>query len=208
MMLVKNTLVLAFQQRENVVCIKVIVKIMDPYCLGVYLQKEDGPIPYYWPLLSGLETGEDRCKDLGVGMCVKRRVEVGIPSDILKQTKNTGLWWNMLVRFLDEGELNDSHKIGTAWGLKVSGKMAKFFFKARQNKKTSNLYYIKKYVSNVMEESVENVSDFIVLSDVVSMAGVIFKDSIENRKLFTDEDLMQLPFPGLLKPEIFYPNLM
>ena len=96
----------------------------------------------------------------------------------------------MFVWFLDEEELNDSHKIGTAWGLKVTRTMNKFFFKERQDKKTSNLYYIEKYVSNGIEESVENVSNLIVVSDVVSMAGVIFKDSIENKELFKDEDLM------------------
>ena len=73
-------------------------------------------------MLAGLEKGEDRCKDLGIGMCIKRRVEGGEPSDILKQTRNTGLYWNMFFPFLDEGELAESHKIGTAWGLKVAGK--------------------------------------------------------------------------------------
>ena len=141
-------------------------------------------------------------------MCVKRRVEGGGPSDILKQTKKTGLWWHMFVWFLDDGEFNYSHKIGTALGLKVSGTMNKFFFKARHDKKTSNLYYIEKYVSNGMVESVEKFSDLVVVSDVVSMAGVIFKDSIENMKLFKDEDLMQLLFAGVTKPEIMFPNLM
>ena len=141
-------------------------------------------------------------------MCVKRKVGGGEPSAILKQTRKTGLYWHMFVRFLDEGELKESHKIGTAWGLKVSGTMNKFFMKARQEKGTSTLYFVEKYVSNGMEESVEKVSDLIVVSDVVSMAGVIFKDSIENRKLFKDEDLMQLLFPGVTKPEIMFPNLM
>ena len=139
---------------------------------------------------------------------MKRRVEGGGPSDILKQTKKTGLFWHMFVRFLDEGELNDSHKIGTAWGLKVAGTMNKFFFKARQDKNTSNLYYIEKYVSNGMEESVEKVRNLIVVSDVVSMAGVIFRDSVKNRKLFKDEDLMQLLFPGVTKPDTMFPNPM
>ena len=58
--------------------------MMDPYCLGVYFDKEDGSTPYYWPLLAGLEKGEDWCKDFGVGMCVKRRVKRGGPNDILK----------------------------------------------------------------------------------------------------------------------------
>ena len=59
-----------------------------------------------------------------------------------------------------------------------------------------------------MEESVEKVSDMIVVSDVVSMARVLFKESIENKKLFKDEDLMQLLFPGVTKPDIMFPNLM
>ena len=40
----------------------------------------------------------------------------------------------MFVWFLDEGELKEYHKIGTDWGLKVAGKMNKFFMKARQKK--------------------------------------------------------------------------
>ena len=43
--------------KKRVVCIKVIVKMLDPYCLGVYFEKEDGSTPYYWPLLAGLEKG-------------------------------------------------------------------------------------------------------------------------------------------------------
>ena len=125
--------------KKRVVCIKVIVKMMDPYCLGVYFEKEDGSTPYYWPLLAGLEKGDDWCKDLGIGMCVKRRVEGGEPSAILKQTRNTGLYWHIFVWFLDEEELKESHKIGTSWGLKVSGTMNKFFLKARQEKGTSTL---------------------------------------------------------------------
>ena len=121
-------------------------------------------------------------------MCVKRIVEGREPSAILKQTRKTGLFWHMFVRFLDEGELKESHKIGTAWGLKVAGTMNKFFIKALQEKGTSTLYFVEKYVSNGIEESVEKFSDLIVVSNVVSMAGVIFKDSIENRKLFKDED--------------------
>ena len=148
------------------------------------------------------------CKNIGVGMCVKRRVKGGEPSDILKQTRKIGLFWNTFIWFLDEGELNDSHKIGTAWGLKVGGTMNKFFFKARQDKSTGNLYYVEKYVSNGMEESVSKVSDMTVLSDAVSMAGVLFKESIENRKLFKDEGLMQLLFPGVTEPEDLFPNLM
>ena len=59
-----------------------------------------------------------------------------------------------------------------------------------------------------MEESVEKVSNLIVVSDFFSKAGVIFRDSVENRKLFKNEDLMQLLFPGVTKPEIMFPNLM
>ena len=59
-----------------------------------------------------------------------------------------------------------------------------------------------------MEESVSKVSDMTVLSDAVSMAGVLFKESIENRKLFKDEGLMQLLFPGVTEPEDLFPNLM
>ena len=114
----------------------------------------------------------------------------------------------MLVRFLDEGELKESYKIGTACGLKVAGTMKKLCMKACQEKGTSTLYFVEKYVSNGMEESVEKVSDMIVVSDVVSMTVVLFKYSIENRKLFKDEYLMQLIFPGVKKPEIMFPNLM
>ena len=46
------------------------------------------------------------------------------------------------------------------------------------------------------------------MTDVVSMAGVISKDNIENRKLFKNEDLMQLLFPVVTKPQILFPNLM
>ena len=49
-------------------------------------------IPCNLPLLAGLKKGEDFCKDIGVGMCVKREVNRGEPSDILKQTRNTGLF--------------------------------------------------------------------------------------------------------------------
>ena len=126
----------------------------------------------------------------------------------LGTNKKERLYWNMFVRFLDEGELKESYKIGTAWGLKVAGTMKKFFMKARQENGTSTLYVVEKYVSNGMEESVEKVSNMVVVSDVVSMAGVLFKDSIENRKLFKNEDLMQLLFPGVTKPDIMFPNLM
>ena len=54
--------------KEKVVCIKVILKMIDPYCLGVYFEKEDGSTPYYWPLLAGIEKGEDWCTDLDIGM--------------------------------------------------------------------------------------------------------------------------------------------
>ena len=59
-----------------------------------------------------------------------------------------------------------------------------------------------------MEESGETIRYLIAVSDVVSKSGVIFKDSVENKKLFKDEDLMQLLFAGVTKPEIMFPNLM
>lgn len=54
--------------------------------------------------------------------------------------------------------MKDSHKIGTALSFKLVITMNKSFLKSRKKKVTSTLYFIEKYVSNGIEESVEKVS--------------------------------------------------
>ena len=117
--------------------------MLVPYSLGFYFEKEDVSRSYHWLLLRGLLKGANFCKELGVGMCVKKRVDGGEPSDILKQQIKIGLLWHMFFRLLDKGEFNGSHNIDIAWGLKVAGTINKFFFKAHQDKSTSNFIVLR-----------------------------------------------------------------
>ena len=48
----------------------------------------------------------------------------------------------------------------------------------------------------------------IVLTDDVSMLGVLFQDSIENGELFNYNSLMQLLFLGVTKPDNWFSNLV
>ena len=54
--------------------IKVVVKQLDPYCLGIYFEREDGSTHFYWPLYSDIEKSEKNwTKDLNIEMVVRRR---------------------------------------------------------------------------------------------------------------------------------------
>ena len=79
--------------------INVIVKKMNPYTLGVYFENPDATTPYYWPLLKALNDEDDWVKRLKIGMSVRRRVENGSATEIMKHTKKTYLDWHILLDF-------------------------------------------------------------------------------------------------------------
>ena len=57
--------------KPNIIIVKIIQ--LDPYTLGAYFIKGDGGYPYYRPLIQGLEQKHDWCKNLKIGMTVRRR---------------------------------------------------------------------------------------------------------------------------------------
>ena len=57
--------------KPNIIIVKIIQ--LDPYTLGAYFIKGDGGYPYYRPLIQGLEQEHDWCKNLKIGITVRRR---------------------------------------------------------------------------------------------------------------------------------------
>ena len=47
----------SFPIKKKAVLSKVVVKMLDMYCLGFYFEKEDGATQLYWSLYSSLEKG-------------------------------------------------------------------------------------------------------------------------------------------------------
>ena len=97
--------------------IQVVVKQLDPYCLGIYFEREDGTMPYYWPLYTEIEkSAKHWTKNLDIKMVVRRRGTGEGLRAIMKQSTKKTLYWHMFVRFLDNKQLKDSKKIGAEWG--------------------------------------------------------------------------------------------
>lgn len=90
---------------KNYNMIKVIVKIMYPYSLGLYFETENRSTPNFCPLFSGPRKGEVWCTYLDIGMSVRIRVEGGEPNEIMQQKKKPNLYCRMFIQFLDEREL-------------------------------------------------------------------------------------------------------
>ena len=189
--------------------IKVVVKQLDPYCLGIYFEREDGSTPFYWPLYSDIEKSEKNwTKDLNIEMVVRRRDKYGGPRAIMKQSTKNTLYWHMFVRFLDNKQLEDSTKIGAEWGEKVAAAMNRYFIQKQREDESKASWVIDKYVFAGVDEMVEKASDCIVQMDMVLVANVLFKDTISTGKLFEEKDLMELLFPGVKSPELFFMDKM
>ena len=185
--------------------IKVVVKQLDPYCLGIYFEREDGTMPYYWPLYTEIEkSAKHWTKNLDIKMVVRRRGTGEGPRAIMKQSTKKTLYWHMFVRFLDNKQLKDSKKIGAEWGGEIAAAMNKFFLQKQKEDESKATWVIDRYVFTSIDEMVQKASDCIVQMDVVLVAGVLFKDSISNGKLFEDTDLRELIFPGVKSPEPFF----
>ena len=191
--------------KKNSHMIKVVVKQLDPYCLGIYFEREDGTTPYYWPLYAKIEkSAKNRTKNLDIEMVVRRRDTGEGPRAIMKQSTKKTLYWHMFVRFLDNKQLKDSKKIGAEWREKIAAAMNKFFLQKQKEDESKATWVIDRYVFTGIDEMVQKASDYIVQMDVVLVAGVLFKDSISNGKLFEDMDLRELIFPGVKSPEPFF----
>ena len=57
---------------------------MNPYTLGAYFIKDNGTSAFYWPLITGLENNKSWCKELEIGMTVRRRAVGGAPTEVMK----------------------------------------------------------------------------------------------------------------------------
>ena len=189
--------------------INVIVKKMNPYTLGVYFENPDATTPYYWPLLKALNDEDDWVKRLKIGMSVRRRIENGSATEIIKHTKKTYLDWHIFVRFLDEKELKNIDNIGETWGKDITGAMNQYFSnECRDNPEQKNFGPQKKYVFSGVEADVVNLSIEVVQQDVVQIARVLFKDAILSKELFAMMELCQLLFPAVRNPEGLFPEIM
>ena len=80
--------------KPNIIIVKIIQ--LDPYTLGAYFIKGDGGYPYYRPLIQGLEQEHDWCKNLKIGMTVRRRECGGGAGDAIKvKVKDMQLNWQI-----------------------------------------------------------------------------------------------------------------
>ena len=110
----------------NIIIVKIIQ--LDPYTLGAYFIKGDGGYPYYRPLIQGLEQEHEWCKNLKIGMTVRRRECGGGAGDAIKvKVKDMQLNWHIFLHFLDDDELGQSKNIGQKWGETLAGAMNYFF---------------------------------------------------------------------------------
>ena len=189
--------------KPNIIIVKIIQ--LDPYTLGAYFIKGDGGYPYYRPLIQGLEQEHDWCKNLKIGMTVRRRECGGGAGDAIKvKVKDMQLNWHIFLRFLDDHELGQSKNIAQKWGETLAGAMNYFFRKQREKDSFRNNYGQEKYVYRGIVDNIEKLSDHVVQMDVVAVAQVLFKDSIENKTAFDNEDLMELLFPGVANPDLLF----
>ena len=79
-----------------------------------------------------------------------------------------------------------------------------FFRKQREKDSFRNNSGQEKYVYRGIVDNIEKLSDHVVQMDVVAVAQVLFKDSIENKTAFDNEDLMELLFPGVANPDLLF----
>ena len=179
------------------------VKVLqiNPYTLGAYFIKEDGASGYYWPLITGLDKNESWCKDLQIGMTVRRRAVGGNPTEVMKvKTSTRYINCHMFLRFLEEDEIKDSKKIAEKWGSKLANAMSVYFSRKHREeikKNTTNVFPAEKFICHDVTDSVENLSDLVVQYDVVLVMKVLFKDSISSKEFFEDNELTTLFFPGV-----------
>ena len=189
--------------------INVIVKKLNPYTLGVYFENPDATTPYYWPLFKALNDEDDWVKRLKIGMSVRRRVENGSATEIMKHTKKTYLDWHIFVRFLDEKELKKIDNIGEAWGKDITAAMNLYFSNQRRDNPDQQTYGpVKKYTFAGVQADVADLSTEVVQQDVVQITMIMFKDAVLNGELFAMKELVDLLFPGVANPQALFPDIM
>ena len=179
---------------------------MNPYTLGAYFIKEDGTSAY---LITGLEKNESWCKELEIGMTVRRRAVGGVPSEVMKvKTKKNEINWHMFLRFLDEDEIKESKKIAQSWGTKLAGTMSKYFFSRRKEANVNTTFLAERFVFNNVSDAVENLSDHVVQNDIVGVVKVLFQESVASKEFFKDNELLKLLFPGAAHVEKLFEYYM
>ena len=93
-------------QKKKANQISVIIKQLNPYVLGAYVENEDGSTPYYWPLYKGLNDEAEWVKKLKIGMSVCRRTKDGSVNEVMKHSNKDYLTWHIFVGFMTETEMN------------------------------------------------------------------------------------------------------
>ena len=93
-------------------------------------------------------------------------------------------------------------------GGKVAAAMNRYFIQKQREDESKASWVIDKYVFAGVDEMVEKASDCIVQMDMVLVANILFKDTISTGKLFEEKNLMELLFPGVKSPELFFMDKM
>ena len=182
---------------------------MNPYTLGAYFIKEDGTSAFYWPLITGLENKESWCKELQIGMTVRRRAVGGAPSEVMKvKTKRGEINWHIFLRFLDKDEIKESKKIAQSWGKNLAGTMSKYFYSRRKEANVNTTFLAERFVFNNVTNAVENLSDHVVQNDIVGVAKVLFQESVASKEFFKDNELLKLLFPDAAHVEKLFEYYM
>ena len=154
---------------------------MNPYTLGAYFIKDDGTSAFYWPLITGLENNESWCKELEIGMTVRRRAVGGAPTEVMKvKTKKGAINWHMFLRFLDKDEIKESKTIAEKWGKKLAGTLSKYFFSRRKDNPNTT-FLAERFVFNNVSDVVENILDHVVQNDLVGVVMVLFKETVSSK---------------------------
>ena len=182
---------------------------MNPYTLGAYFIKEDGTSAFYWTLITGLENNKSWCKELEIGMTVRRRAVGGAPTEVMKvKTKKGAINWHMFLRFLEEDEIKETKMIAEKWGTKLAGTLSNYFFSRRKEENSNTTFLAERFVFNGVSDAVENISDHVVQNDVLGVVKLLFKETVSSKEFFNDKELAKLLFPDVAHVEKLFEYYM
>jgi len=163
---------------------------MNPCTLGAWVVKKwNGNIAgYIKDLIDAFFEKEKLARDLKIAAIVNRKVFGTADTEMMSK----GYTWKMILRTLEDEELDDVDNVAVEWGEKIA--------------QTMNVHFVPKFrypevfefgcIVNKGSEVVNSIRNYVMRKDVILYCKLAYKEAIEDMTFFDDKDLMAELFPG------------
>ena len=175
---------------------------MNPCTLGAWVVKKwNGNIAgYIKDLIDAFYENGEPARDLKITAVVNRKMFGTADTEMMSKGYN----WKMILRTLEDEELDDVDKVAVEWGEKIA--------------ETMNVHFAPKFkyleifefgcIINKGSDLVNSINNYVIRRDVILFCKMAFTEAIEDMSFFQDKELMVELFPNKKNVMVlFYPDM-